>query len=117
MPWPTSEEAAAFTYGGFFAQYFEQRPEASQYNVEAELHFDESSQFFDRCYRTIYAGAMMDVKDVESKTTNKADLFACKVLTTLAGAVQMVDACSDAPYTGAVLAKAESSLNLSNTRN
>lgn len=29
---------AMFTYGGFFAQYFEQRPEANQYNVEAELH-------------------------------------------------------------------------------
>ena len=89
---------AMFTNAGFFAQYFEQRPEANQYNDEAELHFDESSSLFDRCYRTIYAGAMMDIKDVESKTNNKADLFACKVMTAL-GMQYMVDACSDAPYT------------------
>ena len=40
----------------------------------------------------------MDVKDIESKTTDKADLFACKVMTAL-GMQYMVDACSDAPYT------------------
>lgn len=88
---------AMFTNCGFFAQYFEQRPESNQYNTVAELHFDESSSLFDRCYRTIYAGAMMDIKDVESKTTNKAALFACKVMTAL-GMQYMVDACSDAPY-------------------
>ena len=89
---------AMFTYGGFFAQYFEQRPESNQYNDEAELHFDEASSLFDYSYRAIYAGAMMDVKDIESKTTNPADLFACKVMTTLA-MQYMVDACGDAPYT------------------
>ena len=89
---------AMFTYGGFFAQYFEQRPESNQYNDEAELHFDEASNLFGRCYSAIYAGAMMDVKDIESKTTNPADLFACKVMTTLA-MQYMVDVCGDAPYT------------------
>ncbi len=91
---------AMFTYGGYFAQYFDQRPEYNQYNDIAELHFDEASQLFDRCYRTIYAGAMTDIKDIESKTENTADLFACKVMTALA-MQYMVDACSDAPYTEA----------------
>ena len=89
---------AMFTNAGFFVQYFEQRPESNQYNTQAELHFDESSSLFDRCYRTIYAGAMMDIKDIEGKTTDKADLFACKVMTAL-GMQYMVDACGDAPYT------------------
>lgn len=91
---------AMFTYGGYFAQYFEQRPEYNQYNDIAELHFDEASQLFDRCYRTIYAGAMTDIKDIESKTTNTANLYVCKVMTALA-MQYMVDACSDAPYTEA----------------
>jgi len=30
-----------FNYGGFFAQYFEQMPEANQYNDLAELNIDE----------------------------------------------------------------------------
>ena len=51
-----------------------------------------------RCYRSIYAGAMMDIKDIEGKTTDKADLFVCKVMTAL-GMQYMVDACGDAPYT------------------
>lgn len=89
---------AMFTNAGFFVQYFEQRPESNQYNTQAELHFDESSSLFDRCYRSIYAGAMMDIKDIEGKTTNKADLFVCKVMTAL-GMQYMVDACGDAPYT------------------
>ena len=89
---------AMFTNAGFFVQYFEQRPEQNQYNTQAELHFDESSSLFDRCYRSIYAGAMMDIKDIEGKTTDKADLFVCKVMTAL-GMQYMVDACGDAPYT------------------
>ena len=91
---------AMFTYGGFFVEYFNQKPESNQYNTECELHFDESTQLFDRCYRTIYAGAMTDIKDVESKTSNTANLFACKVMRALA-MQYMTDCCSDAPYTEA----------------
>lgn len=91
---------AMFTYGGFFAQYFEQKPELNQYNDYCELHFDESTQLFDRCYRTIYAGALNDIKDIEGKTTNTANIFALKVMTALA-MQYMTDCCSDAPYTEA----------------
>ncbi|MGN0282117.1 MAG: SusD/RagB family nutrient-binding outer membrane lipoprotein [Prevotella sp.] len=91
-----------FILGGFFVQYFEQRPEQNQYNTIAELHFDESSDLFNQCYRTIYAGALMDIKDIEGKTTNTANLFACKVMKALA-LQYMVDACSDAPYSEACM--------------
>ena len=53
------------------------REELELYNDIAELHFDEASQLFDRCYRTIYAGAMTDIKDIESKTTNTANPDSC----------------------------------------
>ena len=69
-----------FTYAGFFAQYFEQRPEANQYNNFAELHLDEGSDTFDRCYRNIYAGAFADIDNILSKNVNGADTYACKVL-------------------------------------
>ena len=59
---PSAENAIAdvlgdqmFTYSGFFSQYFEQRPEQNQYNNLAELHLDEGSNLFDRCYQTLYA--------------------------------------------------------------
>ena len=94
-----------FILGGFFVQYFEQRPEQNQYNTIAELHFDESSDLFNRCYRTIYAGALQDIKDIEGKTTNTANLFACKVMKALA-LQYMVDACSDAPYSEACMGNA-----------
>lgn len=89
-----------FTLGGFFAQYWEQRPEQNQYNTVAELHFDESSDLYNLAYRSLYAGALTDIKDIESKTTNTANLFACKVMKALA-MQYMVDACSDAPYSEA----------------
>ena len=69
-----------FNYGGFFAQYFEQMPEANQYNDIAELNIDESKDIFNRCYRNLYAGALMDIEDIKSKTTNTANIFACQVM-------------------------------------
>jgi len=84
LVFPAAENAVAaavgdamFNYGGFFAQYFEQRPEANQYNNEAELNIDESTNLFDRCYRTLYAGALADIKNVMDRVENKSDLFAC----------------------------------------
>lgn len=92
---------AMFTDAGFFMQYFEQMPEANQYNDIAELHFDEASQLFDRSYTSIYARALMDIKQIQGLTTNTADLFACTVLR--AQCFQyMVDAMSDAPYSEAL---------------
>ena len=90
-----------FNYGGFFAQYFDQMPEANQYNNLAELNIDESSDLFNRCYRNLYAGALMDIEDIKTKTTNTANLFACQVMRTQAFQL-LVDNTSETPYTEAL---------------
>ena len=108
MMFPAVENALAdavgdqmFNYGGFFAQYFEQRPEANQYNDLAELHLDESSNLFDRCYRLIYAGALQDIQDILSRDENTSDIYACTVLRLLAFQL-VVDNLDQAPYTEAL---------------
>ncbi len=108
LVFPAAENAIAtavgdamFNYGGFFAQYFEQRPEANQYNNEAELNIDESTNLFDRCYRTLYAGALADIKDVMDRTANTSDLFACTVLRAYAYQI-LVDNLDQVPYTEAL---------------
>ncbi|MGN0069691.1 MAG: SusD/RagB family nutrient-binding outer membrane lipoprotein [Prevotella sp.] len=115
LEFPAVENAIAvvpgdqmFTLGGFFVQYFDQRPEMNQYNTIAELHFDESSDLYNYCYRALYAGALADIKDIESKTDKPANLFACKAMKALA-LQYMVDACSDAPYTEACMGTANPS--------
>ena len=93
---------AMFNYAGFFAQYFEQRPEANQYNDEAELNINESSNLFDRCYRTLYAGALADLKNVMDRTENTSDLFACTVLRAYAFQL-LVDNLDQVPYNEALM--------------
>ena len=90
-----------FNYSGFFAQYFEQMPEANQYNDLAELNIDESKDIFNRCYSNIYAGALMDIEDIKTKTTNPSDLFACQVMRVQAFQL-LVDNTSETPYTEAL---------------
>lgn len=90
-----------FNYGGFFAQYWDQMPTANQYNDLAELNINESKDLFNRCYTYLYAGALMDIEDVKSKTTNTADLFACAVLRAYAFQL-VVDNLGYAPYTEAL---------------
>lgn len=89
-----------FNYAGFFAQYFEQMPEANQYNDYTTYNLDEEKDLFNRPYRLIYAGALQDIQDITSRTTNTADLFACAVMR--AQAFQLVvDNIGEAPYTEA----------------
>ena len=97
-----------FNYGGFFAQYFDQMPEANQYNDIAELNIDESKDLFNRCYRNLYAGALMDIEEIKTKTTNTSNLFACQVMRTQAFQL-LVDNTSETPYTEALKAASNSS--------
>lgn len=57
-----------YNYAGFFSQYFEQMPEANQYNQLATYTFTESSQEMDYSYRIIYAGALEDAQQVLNKS-------------------------------------------------
>lgn len=101
---PAAENAVAdvlgdqmFNYGGFFAQYFEQRPEANQYNDLAELHLDESSNLFDRPYIYLYANALQDLNEIMSRSDNPSDIYACTVLRAYIFAL-VVDNIDMAPY-------------------
>lgn len=97
----TANGDAMFNYASFYAQYFEQKPEKNQYNDIVEQNLQESSALIDRSYRTLYAGALQDIEDVKSKTTNAADLFAATVLRAYAFQL-LVDNMSECPYTEAL---------------
>ena len=88
-------------YAGYFAQYYEQNPEQSQYIEISQYMFNESSQLMDYSYRIIYAGALMDAQEVLEKSTNPADRFATTVLRAYVLQV-MVDNTNEAPYSEAL---------------
>ena len=90
-----------FNYAGFFVQYWDQSPTANQYNDLAELHLDEGSDLFRRCYQNLFAQALEDVEDVLSKTDNTSDVFAAKVLRAQAFQL-LVDNMDQCPYTEAL---------------
>ena len=58
-----------FNYAGFFAQYFEQMPEANQFNKIANYSITESDQTIDRAYLQLYARALEDVDVVLGNDT------------------------------------------------
>lgn len=90
-----------FNYAGFFAQYFEQMPEANQFNKIADYSITESDQTIDRAYLQLYARALEDIEVVLEKVTNKADILAATAMRAFAFQL-MVDNTSDAPYTEAL---------------
>lgn len=69
-----------YNYAGFFSQYFEQMPEANQYNQLATYTFTESSQEMDYSYRILYAGALKDAQEVLATSKNPSDRYATTVL-------------------------------------
>ena len=90
-----------FNYAGFFAQYFDQMPEANQFNQIADYSITESDQTIDRAYLQLYARALEDVDVVLGKVTNKADILAATAMRAFAFQL-MVDNTSDAPYSEAL---------------
>ncbi len=88
-------------YSGYFAQYYEQKPEQSQYIEISQYKLTESSQLLDYSYRTIYSSALMDAQQVLNMSKNPADIFATTVLRAFALQV-MVDNTNEAPYTEAL---------------
>lgn len=96
-----------FNYAGFFCQYFEQLPENNQFNDYCDLTITESSQVIDRAYSALYAGALMDIEDIRSKTSNTADLLAITAMRTFAFQL-LVDNMSECPYTEALQGSANS---------
>ncbi len=92
---------ATYNYAGFFAQYYDQMPEANQYNAIAEYNFYESDKLFDRPYQHLYSGALTDLNVIIENSTNATDIFAATVLRAFCFQV-VVDNMDYAPYTEAL---------------
>jgi hypothetical protein len=90
-----------FNYAGFFAQYFDQMPEANQFNDLAELSISESDETIDDAYFDIYASALQDIEDIKDATTNAADYFAAIILRAYCFQL-MVDNMDYCPYSDAL---------------
>jgi len=91
-----------YNYAGFFAQYYDQMPEANQYNEFVDYSFLESTQVIDRSYRTLYAGALEDVDVIlKDKTASEADKFVATALRAFSFQL-LVDNMDKAPYTEAL---------------
>lgn len=108
MVFPAAENAiadvfgdAAFNYGGFFAQFFEQRPESNQYNNLCEYNIQEATDIFTRPYAIIYSRALEDLDIICNRSTNPANVYAAKVMRAIAFQF-LVDNTSDTPYTEAL---------------
>lgn len=86
-----------FNYAGFFAQYFEQMPTANQYNDYAELNVDEGKDVFFAPYRLLFAGALMDLKEITDRSASTKDLYVCAVLRAYTYQI-IVDNIGTAPY-------------------
>ena len=94
---------AMYNYAGFFAQYYEQMPEAQQYDALIEYDINPSSQIIDRAYTQLYAGALEDLKTIsESEDVTPADRFAVSVLRAFSFQL-LVDNMDQAPYSEALM--------------
>ena len=92
-----------FNTAGFFAQYYEQSPEANQYNALCDYSFD--NDLFTASYRNFYAGALEDAKVICRQAEEKeawGDYFVATVLRAYIFQV-IVDFIDQAPYTEALL--------------
>ena len=87
-----------FNYGGFFAQYWDQAPEANQYNNIQT--YEIKNPFFERDYREFYAGALADLKKIREKSSADSDwgsYLAATVLRAYTFQI-LVDMMDSAPY-------------------
>jgi len=97
-----------YNYAGFFAQYYDQMPEANQYNALADYTFTESTQIIDRSYRTLYAGALEDVDVIlKDQTATAADKYAATILRAYSFQL-LVDNMDQTPYLEALKGSANS---------
>lgn len=97
-----------YNYAGFFSQYFDQMPEANQYNQIAEYDFTESDQIIDRSYRNLYAGALMDLNKVlQHEESTSGDKYAATILRAFCFQL-LVDNMDKTPYAESLLGSSNS---------
>jgi hypothetical protein len=92
-----------FNFGGFFAQYWTQAPEANQYNKID--NYDLTAPFLSTDYTELYAGALNDLETIRNQALaeeNTAYYFVATVLR--AYTFQMwVDMVDDIPFSEALM--------------
>jgi len=91
-----------FNYAGFFCQYFEQAPDASQYQDISEYRF--TIDMFSSDYTYLYAGALEDLKNIQTQAEADeawGDYFVASVLNAYTYQI-LVDQMDKAPYTEAL---------------
>lgn len=93
-----------FNYAGFFVQYYDQLPEANQYNDLTQYRINASTDLFGRIYTNMYAGGLMDLNTIinEKDDVNSADKYAAIVLRSYAFQT-ITDNMSEAPYSESLL--------------
>lgn len=91
-----------FTPAGIFVQFFDQLPEAMQYEEWANYRFTQSTGVLNRAYSTLYSGALADLDDIlQSPTATAADKYVAQTLRTYSFQLA-VDNWDKAPYTEAL---------------
>ncbi|MFR9523393.1 MAG: SusD/RagB family nutrient-binding outer membrane lipoprotein [Rikenellaceae bacterium] len=90
-----------FNYAGFFAQYYDQMPDANQFRDLSRYYILESSALIDRAYSGLFAGALQDIEDIKTKTDDTADLLAATAMRAFAFQL-LVDNMSECPYSEAL---------------
>ncbi|MDR1417131.1 MAG: SusD/RagB family nutrient-binding outer membrane lipoprotein [Prevotellaceae bacterium] len=91
-----------FNFAGFFAQYWTQAPTSEQY-LKPDT-YDVRNEFLDNDYTFLYAGALMDLQQLESAAAASGDYGTLLAAVTLkAYTVQeLVDLMGMAPYSEAL---------------
>ncbi len=90
-----------FNYAGFFAQYYDQMPDANQFRDLSRYYILESSALIDRAYSGLFAGALQDIEDIKTKTSGTADLLAAAAMRAFSFQL-LVDNMSECPYSEAL---------------
>ena len=110
---PSAQTYIAGTYGdlfynlgGFFVQYFDQNPTANQYNNLTWYNITPDENLTDRIYANYYSGGLMDIKKVQEKTKNTADIYAAEVMRVFAFQT-LVDLTGETPYSEALQGSAK----------
>ena len=91
-----------FNLGGFWAQYFTQSPDASQYGEFDEYNI--SSDFFDRSWTELYAGALKDYQYIRTKASDENNTSFYLVATAMQAYTYQVlaDLYDQIPYSEAI---------------
>src|SRR5690606_580909 len=91
-----------FVVGGMYAQYYTQAPSAGQYDAIEEYNIN--TDFANRTWTELYAGALNDLQFVQDRSMEEGDTGTYLIATALKAYTfqYLVDIFGDVPYTEAL---------------